>query len=144
MHQAGHRLRALTIVAVFALCQASAPLNWSKKMKIQIGPKTFDAELEDNATATAFKALLPLSAEMIELNGNEKYSKLPAKLPTKASSPGTIRAGDLMLYGSDTLVLFYKTFSTSYSYTRLGRINDPAGLAAAVSSANVKVSLQGE
>ena len=113
-------------------------------MKIHIGSKIFDAELEDNATATAFKALLPLSAKMLELNGNEKYSKLPEKLPTNASHPGTIHAGDLMLYGSDTLVLFYKTFSTSYSYTRVGRINDPAALAAAMGSANVKASFHGE
>src|SRR2546423_6290497 len=111
-------------------------------MKIKIGSITFVATLEDNATAKAFKALLPLRAEMTELNGNEKYFKLPKKLPTNASNPGTIQNGDLMLYGSDTFVLFYKTFSTSYSYTRLGRINDPDALAAAAGSGNVKVTIE--
>jgi len=111
-------------------------------MKIKIGNSTFTATLYDNAPVTAFKSLLPMSVNMVELNGNEKYVDLPGSLPTNASNPGTIQNGDLMLYGSSTLVLFYKTFSTSYSYTKLGRIDDVSGLTAALGSANVNVSIE--
>jgi hypothetical protein len=107
------------------------------QMRIKIGSSTFIATLDENPTATAFKAMLPLTVDMQELNGNEKLYRLPDKLPTKTSNPGTIKNGDLMIYGANTLVLFYKSFPTSYSYTRLGRINDPAGLAAAVGSGSV-------
>jgi hypothetical protein len=109
------------------------------KMKIKIGTGTFTATLYDNATATAFKSLLPMTVNMIELNQNEKYVDLSGNLPTNASNPGTIQTGDLMLYGASTLVLFYKTFSTSYQYTKLGRIDDVEGLAAALGSGNVTV-----
>lgn len=111
----------------------------SNKMNIIVGTKTFIVTLENNATTTAFKALLPLNMDMVELNGNEKYADVSRSLPTKASSPGTIQSGDLMLYGSSTVVLFYKSFNTSYSYTRLGKIEDPNGLAAALGTGNIKV-----
>ena len=77
---------------------------------------------------------------MKELNGNEKYFDLPSNLPSNASNPGTIQPGDLMLYGSNTLVLFYKSFSTTYNYTPMGRIDDASGLTAALDSGNVTVT----
>lgn len=112
------------------------------KMKVKIGNSTFTATLYDNAAAAQFKSLLPLTVDMVELNGNEKYADLPGTLPTSSSNPGTIQNGDLMLYGSSTLVLFYKTFTTSYSYTKIGRIDNPDRLAAALGSGNVKVSYE--
>ena len=113
-----------------------------KRMKIKIGTTVFTARLQDNATAAAFSKLLPLTVNMVELNGNEKYADLPAKLVANAVNPGSIQTGDLMLYGSSTLVLFYKSLSTSYAYTRIGRIEDAKGLAQVLGSGNVKVSFE--
>ena len=112
------------------------------KMKIKIGNQTFTATLYDNATAAGFQSMLPMTVNMVELNRNEKYVDLSRGLPANASNPGTIQTGDLMLYGFNTLVLFYKTFSTSYSYTRLGRIDDITGLAGAVGSGNITVTFE--
>ncbi|GAB6121926.1 cyclophilin-like fold protein [Dysgonomonas termitidis] len=114
------------------------------KMKITIGSTAFTATLESNATATAFKKLLPITITMSELNNNEKYYSLPNSLPTNPINPKTIQNGDLMLYGSQTLVLFYKSFSTSYSYTRLGKVDDTTGLASASGSENITVIFEME
>ena len=107
--------------------------------KLTIGGTVFNAELANNATAQAFDALLPTTLSMTELNGNEKYKYLGTTLPTNASCPGTIHAGDILLYGNNCVVVFYKSFSTSYSYTKIGKITDPTGLEAAVGAGGVEV-----
>lgn len=112
------------------------------KVKIKVGEKTFAATLLDNPTVGAFKALLPLTLKMSELNNNEKYADLSKSLPTDPAVPAGIRSGDLMLYGSNTLVLFYKGFSTSYSYTKIGKIDDVTGLVAALGTGSVTVNYE--
>ena len=109
-------------------------------MLMTIGASRFNVVLGDSEAARAFQKLLPLTLKMEELNGNEKHAELPKALPAKASRRGTIQAGDLMLYGSSTLVVFYATFESSYSYTRLGRIDDPAGLAKVLGRGDADVS----
>jgi hypothetical protein len=116
--------------------------SMGNKITIKIRDKVFAATLSDNATATAFKKLLPLSVTMTELNGNEKLFRLPGTMPARASTPSSIQTGDLMLYGASTLVLFYKSFPTTYSYTTIGRIDDPAGLEAGVGSGSVAVTFE--
>jgi hypothetical protein len=73
------------------------------KIKITVNSQTFTATLLDNNSAKAFKEMLPMTINMIELNGNEKYS---------------------------------------YSYTKLGSIDDVTGLTAALGSGNVTITFE--
>ncbi|MCH5186415.1 MAG: hypothetical protein J1F64_09900, partial [Oscillospiraceae bacterium] len=84
----------------------------------------------------------PLTLDMSELNGNEKYFYLSDSLPINSEKVGTINAGDIMLYSSDCIVLFYETFNTSYSYTKIGHTDDVPGLKEAVGGGNVMVTFE--
>ena len=114
----------------------------NRNITVRVGDYSFSVTLEDNATARAFTALLPMTVTMNEMNGNEKYHYLSENLPTDSYRPGTIRNGDLMLYGSSCVVLFYETFSSSYSYTHIGRLDNPSGLASALGRGNVTVTFE--
>ncbi|MEA4948051.1 MAG: cyclophilin-like fold protein [Petrimonas sp.] len=126
-------------VTLFARWNAASTSN---KLKITIGSTVYTATLNDNATATAFKAMLPLTLNMTEHGRIEKFASLPSTPPANHTNPGTIQNGDIMLYSSNTLVLFYTTHNTSYSYTRIGRVDNPSGLAAALGTGSVTVTFE--
>jgi len=95
----------------------------------------------DNKTARALLKKAPVKYKMSELNGNEKYKYLKYSLPMREQKVTRIKAGDIMLYGSDCLVIFYKSFSTPYSYTKIGRIRNTKGLKKAAGKGRVTVRI---
>lgn len=109
------------------------------KIKISVGENVFDATLENNESAREFIKKLPLEIEMTELNGNEKYYRFAENFPSADKNIGKIQVGDLMLYNSNYLVIFYKNFSTSYKYTRLGKIDNPQNLSEILGNDNIRV-----
>jgi hypothetical protein len=135
-------LCGMCLIAATPVTAAEASATTMPSIKVRIGEKVFTARLEDNATATAFLAILPLTVKMRDLNDNEKVIDLSHKLPGEVANPRVIQVGDLMIWNSRSLVLFYKTFPTSYSYARLGRIEDSTGLVEAVGSETVTVSFE--
>src|SRR5436853_5762103 len=116
----------------------SANTQKERKMKIRIGSKTFDATLFDNETAAAFKALLPLTVDMEELNGNEKKYDLSKLLPTNSFKPNTINRGDLLFWEVRTWWLFYKNFRSSNSKTSLEQSKVPSESEVPVASGMVE------
>lgn len=114
--------------------------NKSMKVKITAGGKTFTAEIEDSETGNAFLAKLPLTLDMSELNGNEKYC-YGISLPRDDRRYDRIEAGDLMLYGGNCLVLFYGP-AGGYSYTRVGKVTQADGLAEALGKGKVTVKFE--
>lgn len=140
-------LFSLALALTFTSCssdddnpETELPSYMEEKVPMRIGLQTFQLSLFDNATGQAFRKLLPMTILMEDVNANEKFYRLSQSLPGASANPGTIRNGDLMAYGGNGLVLFYKTFSTSYSYARIGTVNNPSGLQSALGSGTVTIT----
>lgn len=126
--------------AISTTAETATVQSEESRMWMTIGERRFAITLADTEAARAFAAMLPLTIDMPDLNSNEKHAKLPKALPASTIRPGTIHNGDLMLYGAQTLVLFYLTFDSSYSYTRLGRIEDPTDLARVLGRGTARIT----
>lgn len=113
--------------------------NDDLKMTIN-GNLTFDVTLYDNAATKSLRALLPVTLVMSDMP-HEKYCYPGFSLPADAKKVSRIEAGDLMLWGDDCIVIFYESFSTSYSYTPLGKVNDVSGLKEALTGGNTRIEL---
>lgn len=97
-------------------------------IKVTLIDKTYTLSLENNSTTEEFVNLLPQKFTMNELNGNEKYVYIDNFLTTNSYNPKHIEKGDVMLYGDNCLVIFYKSFDTNYSYTKIGHIDNLGNL----------------
>lgn len=104
-----------------------------------VGERCFVVTLSDNATGQAFAKMLPLTLDMAELNGNEKHAELQKALPANATRIEMISNGDLLLYGSKTLVIFYQAFTSPYSYSNVGGVVNPLGLAHALGEHGARI-----
>ena len=111
-----------------------------RKILIRVGEQEFTAVFYNNDSTKSVFDMLPFTLNMADMNSNEKFYNFDNSLPTNSNRVGKINNGDLMLYGSDCLVLFYESFSTMYSYTPLGYIENPDGLKEALGEGNVTVT----
>lgn len=108
------------------------------KINIQVGNENFTAILFDNPSTQSIIDMLPMTLNMEDMNENEKYYFLENNIPTNSEKLGQINKGDLMLYGADCIVLFYKSFSSSYSYTKLGYVENTNNLINALGNGYVE------
>lgn len=113
-------------------------------LSIKINGTAFQLELANNRTAKELQKILPNKFSMEDLHQNEKFFDLPENLLRNELAVGKIEAGDVVLYGDRTLVIFYRSFETSYSYTWIGKILDSEELERVVGNSAVKIEIQKE
>ena len=116
--------------------------NEDNKVIITVGDKEFNAVFYKNETTDALIAKLPVTVSMKDLNSNEKYYYFDEAFPKNSQKVESINAGDIMLYGDSCVVLFYKSFNTSYSYTKIGYIENIEGLESALGNSDIDVTFK--
>ncbi len=112
------------------------------KMNVRVGERTFTATLEDNEAAAALVQMMESEPVVIEMNdyaGFEKVGALGTSLPA-SDRQTTTQAGDIVLYQGNQIVIFYG--SNSWSYTRLGKIDDLDGWEEALGNGDVTVTFE--
>lgn len=109
---------------------------------LDINGTSYSAKFYKNKATEELIKKMPLTFDMSDLNKNEKYSYLDFSLPTDAKAVNKISTGDIMLYGDDCLVVFYKDFNTAYSYTRLGYIESPDSFLKDTGTENISVTFR--
>ena len=111
-----------------------------RKMIVEIGGNHFTATLEDNKAADTLAEMMqedPVTVQMSDYGGFEKVGDLGTELPT-SNRQTTTQAGDIVLYQGNQIVIFYG--SNSWSYTRLGRIDDLTGWETALGDGDATVT----
>lgn len=110
-----------------------------RKMIVEIGGSRFTAVLENNEAADALTEMMkenPVTIQMRDYAGFEKVGALGSDLPA-SDRQITARPGDIVLYQGNQIIMFYG--SNSWSYTRLGRIEDLTGWEAALGDGDATV-----
>ena len=114
--------------------------NSEMQMNVQVGGSTFTATLEENEAVNELVKMMeqgPVTIQMSDYSGFEKVGSLGTSLPA-SNRQTTTRAGDIVLYQGNQIVIFYG--SNSWSYTRLGHIDDLTGWEEALGSGEVTVT----
>lgn len=114
--------------------------NSEMKMNVQIGDNAFIATLEENEAVDALVKMMgqgPVTIQMRDYSGFEKVGSLGTGLPA-SNQQTTTQAGDIVLYQGNQIVMFYGP--NSWSYTRLGHIDDLTGWEEAMGSGDVTVT----
>ncbi len=121
-------LRRIIFVCVLGLfsvgCQKPTSQEKEITMIAKIDEEVLEIEWEDNDSVTSLIQKVEKEDVIIEMRrygSFEQVGDLGFSLPSQDIQMNT-QAGDLVLYGSDQVVLFYGNHS--WSYTKLGKVKN--------------------
>ena len=134
-----YRMRFILTFMLF-LINCNAFGDNMQNIIITIKNKEYEAVLYDNSTVRELIKNFPISITMSDLNGNEKYYNFSKSFSTSSENVANINKGDIMLFGDNCLVIFYKSFSTRYRYTKLGYIKNLEDLENSLGKGDIEIT----
>lgn len=135
------RMRFILIFMLFFInCNAFG--DNMQNIIITIKNKKYEAILYDNSTTKELIKKFPITITMSDLNGNEKYYNFSKSFSTSSKNVANINKGDIMLFGDNCLVIFYKSFSTHYKYTKLGYIKNTEDLEISFGKGDISITFE--
>lgn len=134
---------ALFCRVTFSSAQNEKMTENEMRISVTVSGKQFSAVLFQTKAAQEFAEKLPLVLRMRDYNANEKFCGLPHAFTLEKVRPAVLKKGDIMLFGKNTLVIFYDdVMQNVYSYTRIGKIEDAEELAEAVKEYEITVRFE--
>ena len=130
----------LTFMLFFINCNAFG--DNMQNIIITIENKKYEAILYDNSTTKELIKKFPITITMSDLNGNEKYYNFSKNFSTSSENVASINKGYIMLFGDNCLVIFYKSFSTRYKYTKLGYIKNTEDLENSFGKGDISITFE--
>lgn len=136
-----YRMRFILTFMLF-LINCNAFGDNMQNIIITIKNKKYEAILYDNSTTKELIKKFPITITMSDLNGNEKYYNFSKSFSTSSENVANINKGDIMLFGDNCLVIFYKSFSTRYRYTKLGYIKNLEDLENSLGKGDINITFE--
>lgn len=136
-----YRMRFILTFMLF-LINCNAFGDNMQNIIITIKNKKYEAILYDNSTTKELIKKFPITITMSDLNGNEKYYNFSKSFSTSSENVANINKGDIMLFGDNCLVIFYKSFSTLYKYTKLGYIKNTEDLENSFGKGDISITFE--
>lgn len=119
---------------------------YQTELNMMIGETAVAVEWEDNESVSALKEFVkdgPLVIQMSMYDDFEQVGSLETSLP-RDDAHTTAKAGDIVLYSGNQIVVFYG--SNSWAYTRLGHVTDKSAqdMKDLLGNGNVTITISSE
>ncbi len=115
------------------------------RMKIIVGNHILTATLEDNATAQAFAAKLPITLPMMDLYGREMCYRFPDALPADGARTRGYEVGEIVYYPPmHSFVIMYAQNGERFQMQSIGRVEGNVGIFNGIGDVYVKFEKQND
>lgn len=131
-------LMAMCMMLPLSACGSSGNNETTTQMNITVNGHTLTATLDNNVTAQAFAAKLPITLPMMDLYGREMCYRFPDALPTDDAKTRGYEVGEIVYYPPmHSFVIMYKQNGEHFQMQSIGRVQGDVSIFDGIGDVNV-------